>query len=85
MIETSKKLLKLSNFEYFSHYYLFCKKKTGKESQLQYTIQKLKYHLEVTNIIKKLIEVDKLKLLLFDKEQMELFEYLPKPTIKLTN
>lgn len=34
-------------------------------------------------IIRKLIEIDKLKIILMNEEQRKLFDYLPKPTIPL--
>jgi hypothetical protein len=35
--------------------------------------------MEMSRIIKSLNELDKLKLLLFDKNQLEIFEQIPKP------
>lgn len=37
--------------------------------------------LEVRNLIKALNELEKLKLLLFDKDQYVLFEHIPKPVL----
>lgn len=36
---------------------------------------------DVLYIIKKLHEIDKLKMILLNKDQIRLFDYLPKPTI----
>ncbi len=37
--------------------------------------------MDIIFIINKMIEIDKLKMLLLNKEQLSLFEYIPKPTI----
>ena len=41
----------------------------------------IKTQLNFTTILQKFTELDKLKLILFDKDQYQLFEYLPKPII----
>lgn len=41
----------------------------------------IKRRLNFTTILQKFMEFDKLKLLLFDKDQYQIFEYLPKPII----
>ena len=41
--------------------------------------------LDISYIMNKLTEIDVLKVLLFDKTQRELFEYIPKPEISLEN
>ncbi|EAS06425.1 transmembrane protein, putative (macronuclear) [Tetrahymena thermophila SB210] len=52
------------------------------ESKLiNYASNKIFDHLDLLNIIKKLIEVDKLKQLLLNEDQIKLFEYLPKPVL----
>lgn len=48
---------------------------------LDFSVGKLAYHLDVKRILQKLIEIDKLKMLLLDESQVKLFEYLPKPVI----
>lgn len=39
--------------------------------------------IDILYIIKKLNEIDKLKMILLSKEQIKLFDYLPKPTIPI--
>jgi hypothetical protein len=39
----------------------------------------IREQMEMSKIIKSLNELDKLKLLLFDKHQFEIFEQIPKP------
>lgn len=36
---------------------------------------------DILYVIKKLHEIDKLKMILLNKDQIKLFDYLPKPTI----
>ncbi|CAK79722.1 unnamed protein product (macronuclear) [Paramecium tetraurelia] len=63
--------------------YLTYRPKKKKMDQLDYSIKKYESFLDILFIIDKLQEIDKLKLILFNKAQMNLFEYLPKPTIYL--
>ncbi|CAD8160951.1 unnamed protein product [Paramecium octaurelia] len=73
--------LKFSLFDYLK--YLKCGKKEGKYKQLNYSISKLDKCLDILFIIDKLQEIDKLKMILLSKEQVQLFEFLPKPLITL--
>ena len=50
--------------------------------QIEYSKRLLDEHLDVLYIINKLLEVDKLKMLLLNSDQIKLFTYLPKPRIK---
>ena len=50
---------------------------------MNYSLDKLKKTMDIVYIIKKLNEVDKLKNLLLNEDQMNLFEYTFKPTIRL--
>ncbi|KAL4473495.1 hypothetical protein ABPG74_022359 [Tetrahymena malaccensis] len=52
-----------------------------KQKIIDYSLEKLYQKLDIFYIIKKLFEVDKLKRLLLDADQIQLFEYMPKPTI----
>ncbi|KAL4454210.1 hypothetical protein ABPG74_012167 [Tetrahymena malaccensis] len=75
--------LKISFIQSLFYYiWPFGKFKTTKE-QMSYSIDKLNYHLDSIYIIKKLLEIDKLKMLLLDENQIKLLEFLPKPTINL--
>ncbi|KAL4426480.1 hypothetical protein ABPG74_004486 [Tetrahymena malaccensis] len=55
--------------------------KTTESNLINYASNKIFDHLDLLNIIKKLIEVDKLKQLLLNEDQIKLFEYLPKPVL----
>ncbi|CAD8087972.1 unnamed protein product [Paramecium sonneborni] len=73
--------LQFNQFDYLK--YLKCGKKEGKYKQLNYSEQKLNKCLDILFIIDKLQEIDKLKMILLSKEQVHLFDFLPKPLINL--
>ncbi|CAD8065137.1 unnamed protein product [Paramecium primaurelia] len=73
--------LQFGPFDYLK--YLKCGKKEGKYKQLNYSVSKLEKCLDILFIIDKLQEIDKLKMILLSKEQVQLFEFLPKPLISL--
>ncbi|CAD8044277.1 unnamed protein product [Paramecium primaurelia] len=56
-----------------------CKKK--EQMQIQYATDKFMSKLDVAYIISKIYEIDKLKLVLLNEDQLQLFNYLPKPVI----
>ncbi|CAD8160599.1 unnamed protein product [Paramecium pentaurelia] len=49
--------------------------------QMNFSINRMEKSFDILYIIKKLHEIDKLKMILLTKEQIKLFDYLPKPTI----
>ncbi|CAD8166995.1 unnamed protein product [Paramecium pentaurelia] len=73
--------LHFNPFDYFK--YMKCGQKEGKYKQLSYSVQKLDKCLDILFIIDKLQEIDKLKMILLSKEQVQLFDFLPKPLISL--
>ncbi|KAL4474990.1 hypothetical protein ABPG74_001686 [Tetrahymena malaccensis] len=56
-------------------------KRRAKSQMISYGMRKLDYHLDINTIITKLLELEKLKRLLLDKDQIKLFEFIPKPII----
>ncbi|CAD8103424.1 unnamed protein product [Paramecium primaurelia] len=73
--------LRFSPFDYLK--YLKWGKKEGKFKQFNYSINKLEKCLDILFIIDKLQEIDKLKMILLTKQQVQLFDFLPKPLISL--
>ncbi|KAL4465886.1 hypothetical protein ABPG74_004123 [Tetrahymena malaccensis] len=73
--------MSLSVFEYLKLLIWPFGKLKEKKKVMDYSIDTLYYHLDVMYVVKKLLEVDKLKQILLDKDQLKLFEYIPKPTI----
>ncbi|KAL4486164.1 hypothetical protein ABPG72_012217 [Tetrahymena utriculariae] len=67
--------LKSLLFCYFSKFY------NNRKKIIDYSIQKLYLYIDIFNIINKLNEIEKLKRLILDEDQLNLFNYLPKPTI----
>ncbi|EWS76304.1 hypothetical protein TTHERM_000004890 (macronuclear) [Tetrahymena thermophila SB210] len=73
--------MKLSIWEYFKSVIYPCGYLKDKKKIINYSIDKLYYNLDIMHILKRLIEVEKLKRLLLNSDQIKLFDYLPKPTI----
>lgn len=46
-------------------------------------MRKVNERLDIVFIMKKLIEVDKLKMLFLNENQRKIFEYLPRPIVRL--
>ncbi len=53
-----------------------------KKKQLLFGMRKVNERLNVKYILQKLVEVDKLKMLLLSYNQIKIFEYVHKPVIK---
>ncbi|KAL4441425.1 hypothetical protein ABPG74_013720 [Tetrahymena malaccensis] len=75
--------MKMSVFEYFLSIIFPCGRLRKKKQVIDYSIEKLYQNLDIFQILKRLIEVEKLKRLLLDQHQIKLLDYLPKPTIHL--
>ena len=60
----------------------FKRDKTVKMKKVNKAFDKLTAKLDIFYIINKLIELDKLKLLLLDENQLRLIDYIPRPVIK---
>ncbi|KAL4479799.1 hypothetical protein ABPG73_018020 [Tetrahymena malaccensis] len=74
--------MQLNIWEYIKYFFWPFGQIKKKKQIIDYSIQKLYYHIDLIYLVKKLIEIEKLKQLLMDNNQIKLFEYLPKPTIK---
>ncbi|KAL4450520.1 hypothetical protein ABPG74_019418 [Tetrahymena malaccensis] len=66
-------------------YYLSCFKcfQTTKQKLIKFGTNKLYSYLDVHYLINKMIEIEKLKHLLLNENQIKLFEYLPRPVLKI--
>ncbi|KAL4450521.1 hypothetical protein ABPG74_019419 [Tetrahymena malaccensis] len=67
-------------FNYFRYFKCF---QTKKQKLITYGTNKLYNYLDVFYIINKMIEVEKLKHLLLNENQIKIFEYLPRPVLKI--
>ncbi|KAL4492102.1 hypothetical protein ABPG73_003050 [Tetrahymena malaccensis] len=82
MLDQERGTMEMSFLEYLKlRFWPFNKEIQKKKKIIDFSVDKLYYHIDLLYIIKKLLEVDKLKKLLMDDDQIKLFEYLPKPTI----
>ncbi|EAR83265.2 ABC transporter family protein (macronuclear) [Tetrahymena thermophila SB210] len=81
LLRKEKNSMELSIMEYIKYFFWPFGSVKRKKQIIDYSIQKLYYHLDVIYIVKKLLEVDKLKQLIMDKDQIQLFEYISKPVI----
>ncbi|KAL4427060.1 hypothetical protein ABPG74_021167 [Tetrahymena malaccensis] len=85
IFKASHQVVHLYYYDYFLYYIFPCFKSISrKKKQIQYSQELLDKHLDVMYLINKLQEIDKLKMLLLSEEQIKLFNYLPKPTIRET-
>ena len=77
-----KKVLDLRPKDYIVYFLQFAKRCFGyKKKQIKFTVGKVKERLDIVYILNKLVEIDKLKMLFLDPQQIKLFEYLPKPVV----
>ncbi|EAS06475.1 transmembrane protein, putative (macronuclear) [Tetrahymena thermophila SB210] len=86
IFDTSQQTIQYKFFDYLKHF--FCSKRKALKSKkilLDYSIKKLNQNLDILHILNKMIEIDKLKYLIFDEDQMKLFEFIPKPKIGLND
>ncbi|KAL4466678.1 hypothetical protein ABPG72_016795 [Tetrahymena utriculariae] len=85
LFKASHKVIHLYYYDYFLYYIFPCFRTISrKKKQIKYSQELLNKHLDVMYLINKLQEIDKLKMLLLSEEQIKLFNYLPKPTIRET-
>ncbi|KAL4476317.1 hypothetical protein ABPG74_010050 [Tetrahymena malaccensis] len=76
--------VKLKLRDYIMAYFnFFCSKQSQKSLIIKYGTDILYSHIDILNIVNKLIELEKLKHLLLNEDQIKLFDYLPKPILKL--
>ncbi|KAL4468733.1 hypothetical protein ABPG74_005236 [Tetrahymena malaccensis] len=80
----SKNKISFQGWEYFANFFRFsklCKKR--KYELLQKGVDKLYNQIDIFYLVQKLLEVEKLKRLLLNENQIKLFEFIPKPVLTL--
>ncbi|KAL4494038.1 hypothetical protein ABPG72_015994 [Tetrahymena utriculariae] len=83
LMQKATSSMTLNTLEYLKFFlWPFGQKIQQKKKVIDFSIDQLYYHLDVLYVIKKLMEVDKLKNILLNPDQLKLFEYIPKPTIR---
>lgn len=73
--------LNLTFFETFFYYICNYKNLKSKKKLIERGSKAINKRLDISFILQKLVEVEKLKVLLLDSDQLKLFEYLPKPIL----
>ncbi|EAR86309.2 transmembrane protein, putative (macronuclear) [Tetrahymena thermophila SB210] len=80
--QNTHNIIKYRFINYFFHAYLpQCGWKTQDRNLLNKGIIKIQENFDILYIFNKLLEIDKMKSILFNSDQLNLFEYMPKPTI----
>ncbi|KAL4496249.1 hypothetical protein ABPG72_012986 [Tetrahymena utriculariae] len=82
--EKQEKSMVLNIIDYIK-YFFACFKDTNKVKQMKYTNKKVKKRLDIIYILEKLIEIDKLKVLLLNPDQINLFDYMPKEFVQFNS
>ena len=77
-LRVSPKRLKISFFENIKYIMNF-KRKNSKIAELNKAYDRINRKLDILFIIKKFTELEKIKMLLLDEDQLRLFNHLPKP------
>ncbi|EAR86274.1 transmembrane protein, putative (macronuclear) [Tetrahymena thermophila SB210] len=80
--QSTHKILKYSFIQYLS--YAFTPKSKISSSQnilFEQGIESIQENFDILYIFNKLFEIDKMKQILFNSDQLKLFEYMPKPVI----
>ena len=82
-LQSKTNKLRLSFIEYVGYLLnaIFCKKKTKKQKLIQQAEKTFSYDLDIVNLIKKVHDLEKLKLILLNEEQLILFDHLSRPMI----
>ena len=81
MFQNNNKQISIGFFGNMCSWFYKNPKIEAMKKQQKKGIQSIFEKLDVTYILNKFHEIDKLKLLLLDKNQLQVFEYLPKPMI----
>ncbi|EAR86306.1 transmembrane protein, putative (macronuclear) [Tetrahymena thermophila SB210] len=75
-------IIKYKFMNYFVHaFFPKAKSIVHKFKLVNEGVSKIQDHLDVMYILNKLLEIDKIKYILLNKDQLKLFEYIPKPVI----
>ena len=82
-MQDHKNTLKLTIFEYLFYLLsvMFCFKKSCKQQLISKAEKAFRQDLDIVSIIEKIHDIEKLKILLLNEDQLRLFNYLSKPMI----
>ncbi|KAL4474776.1 hypothetical protein ABPG74_001472 [Tetrahymena malaccensis] len=80
--QKTHQIIKYKFMNYFVHaFFPRAKSMVYKFKLVNEGVSKIQDHLDVMYILNKLLEIDKIKYILLNKDQLKLFEYIPKPVI----
>lgn len=68
----------------YCRYYVSCLR-FKKRQQIKESMKKVADRLDIIFVLQKLVEIDKLKILLLNQDQRQLFDFLPKPIVQYTH
>ena len=77
--------INITFWDYVRSYFWRTKSMREKTALLREGIRRIEERLDIFNVLKKFREVDKLKLLFLESEQLVLFDTLPKPELSTTD
>ncbi|KAL4478688.1 hypothetical protein ABPG74_006923 [Tetrahymena malaccensis] len=82
LLNPIKNIIKLSPFQYVSYLFLrFTKKQKENKALIEEGIKKIQSRLDIQHILHKLQEIEKLKQIVLNEDQIKLFEILPRPIL----
>ncbi|EAR82624.1 zinc knuckle protein, putative (macronuclear) [Tetrahymena thermophila SB210] len=82
LLNPIKEFIKLSPFQYISYFFFSHSKKSQEDKALiKEGIKKVQSRLDIQHILHKLQEIEKLKQIVLDQDQIKLFEILPRPVL----
>lgn len=83
----SRSKTKQISLSYFGYFFSFFKKSKSSEAKklLKKGLSQIDEVLDISYIMKKLVEIDLLKLLILNENQMHLFDCIPKPAISIND
>ncbi|KAL4478686.1 hypothetical protein ABPG74_006921 [Tetrahymena malaccensis] len=82
LLNPIKKFIKLSPFQYISYFFFsFSNKSQEDKTLIKKGIKKVQSRLDIQHILRKLQEIEKLKQIMLDQDQIKLFEILPRPVL----
>jgi len=82
LFKVTRRIIKYTFVDFFLHIVLpWGRNIREKRALVEQGVNKVIGHLDVLFILNKLLEIDKLKSVIFDEDQLHLFEYIPKPVL----
>ena len=81
MFENKSGGFSLRFYEYLTYFFCPCGKTRQKKETVTKAIAKIEERVDPVYILNKMLEIDKLKMVLLKPNQLRLFDFLPKPIL----